>query len=165
MDGAPGFLPFGEVESGFDLVEGEPFELSDFGFLFFGELFGIFGVGEEENNGFNDIEAGDVVGEGEAGGFIEGDVEAGFFFDFAEGGFDFGFARFDVTFGEAGETVVLMNDENFVVMNDNGAARSFGGGVSGSVGGGVSGREVREVGVSDSKSVHGNIIYYSAGVW
>lgn len=125
-DGAPGFLPFGEVEGGFNLVEGEPFELGDFVFLLFGKLFGIFGVGEEENNGFDNIEAGNIVRKGEASGFVENDVEAGFFFDFAEGGFDFGFAGFDVAFGKAGEAVVLMNDEDFVVMDDNGAARSLG---------------------------------------
>ena len=56
---------------------------------------------------------------------IEDDVEGGFFFDLAEGGFGFGFAGFDVAFREAGEAVLLVDDENFAVINDDGAARGF----------------------------------------
>lgn len=54
-EGAPGFLPFGEVEGGFDLIEGEPFEFGDFvGLLGWG--FGrVFQRGEEEDDGFEDV--------------------------------------------------------------------------------------------------------------
>ena len=180
-DGVPGFLPFGEVKGRFDLVEGKPFEFGDFVFLAGGELFGIFGAGEEKDDGFEDVQAGDVVGEGVAGGFVEDDIEVGFFFDFAEGGFGLGFAGFDVAFGKAGETVVLVDDEDFAVMDDDSTARSFWGGVIGSVDGGLGGGKVGNVGVGSGKGVgevwggvervgvlgiiHGNIIYYSAGVW
>lgn len=51
----PGSLPFGEVEGGFDLIEGEPFEFGDFvGLLGWG--FGrVFQRGEEEDDGFEDV--------------------------------------------------------------------------------------------------------------
>lgn len=170
----PGFLPFGEVEGGFDLVEGEPFELDDFVFLLFGDLGWILGAGEEEDDGFDDAQARDVIRESIAGGCVEENVQAGFFFDLAEGSFDFGFAGFDVAFGKAGEAVVLVNDEDFVVVNNDGAAGSFRSGVVWNVGGGMCrgkigdvwvGRGLRVVDVWDLRVIHGGIIYYSVEVW
>lgn len=54
-EGAPGFLPFGEVESGFDLVEGEPFKSSDFVFLLLRNLGEVIRAGEKEDDGFDDV--------------------------------------------------------------------------------------------------------------
>lgn len=109
--------------------EGEPLEFGDFSVLLFGNLGRILGASEEEDDGFDDVQAGDVVGKGVTGGFVEDDVEVGLFFDFAEGGFDFGFAGLDVAFRKAGEAVFLVDDENFAVMDDDSAARDFGLGV------------------------------------
>lgn len=138
-------MPFGEVESGFDLVEGEPLEFSDFVFLTGGDLRGVFGAGEKEDDGFDDVKTRDVVGEGVASRFVEDDGEAGFFFDFAEGGFEFGFAGFDMAFRKAGETIVLVDDEDFTVMDDDGAAGGFGNGVLRRVVDGMGGGEVRNI--------------------
>lgn len=129
MDSASGLLPFGEVEGGFDLGEAEPLEFGDFSVLLFGNLGRILRAGEEEDDGFDDVQAGDVVGKGVAGGFVEDDVKVGFFFDFAEGGVDFSFAGLDMAFREAGEAVFLVDDEDFAVMDDDGAARGFGLGI------------------------------------
>ncbi len=160
-------MPFGEVEGGFDLVEGEPFEVGDFVFLAFGDLGRILGAGEEEDDGFDNVEARDVVREGVASGFVEDNIEIGFFFDFAEGGFDFGFAGFDVTFRKAGEAIVLVDDEDFIIVNNDGAARSFGSGVLWGVSDGVGGGKVGNVesfGVWRRVwIVHEDIIYYLVG--
>ena len=43
----------------------------------------VFKFGEEEDDGFDDVEAGDVIGKGVASGGVEDNVEVGFFFDFA----------------------------------------------------------------------------------
>ena len=51
----PGFLPFGEVEDRFDLVEGKPLEFGDFVFLAGGDLFRVFRAGEEKDDGFDDV--------------------------------------------------------------------------------------------------------------
>lgn len=104
---APGFAPFGEVELCFNFGEGNPGDAGDFRLLFMKSGRGRVELGEEEDDFFFDVEAGNVVAEAVAGGGIEDDGEAGFFLDLAEGGFEFGFAGLDVAFGEAGKAVLL----------------------------------------------------------
>ncbi len=93
--------------------------------------------------------------------FIEDDVEGGFFFDLAEGGFGFGFAGFDVAFREAGEAVLLVDDENFAVINDDGAARGFRLSIGWSGGDGLRRSKVRVIGEG---VIHGDIITLFGGV-
>ena len=113
---------------GFDFGEGDPGGAGDFLVLLAEGAGGGVEAGEEEDDGFLDVEAGDVIREAIAGGGVESDGEAGFFADLAEGGFELGFAGFDVAFGEAGETVLLGDEKDGAFANDDGAAGFFGGG-------------------------------------
>ncbi len=122
---APGFAPFGEVELSFDFGEGNPGGAGDFRLLFMKSGRGRVELGEEEDDFFFDVEAGNVVAEAVASGGSEDDGEAGFFLDFAEGGFEFGFAGFDVAFGEAGKAVLLRDEEDCTILYNDCAARFF----------------------------------------
>ena len=127
-DVAPGLLPLGEVEAGFDLGEGDPGGAGDFLVLLVEGAGGGVEASEEEDDGFLDVEAGDVIGDTIAGGGVEDDGEAGFLVDLTEGGFELGFAGLDVAFRETGEAVLLGDEEDSASANDDGAAGFFGGG-------------------------------------
>ncbi len=122
---APGFAPFREVEFCFNFGEGNPGDAGDFRLLFMKSGRGRVELGEEEDDFFFDVEAGNVVVEAVASGGIEDDREAGFFLDFAEGGFELGFAGFDVALRKAGEAVLLRDEEDCTIFYNDGAARFF----------------------------------------
>ncbi len=121
----PGFAPFREVELSFDFGEGNPGGAGDFRLLFMKSGRGRVELGEEEDDFFFDVEAGNVVAKAVASGGIEDDGEAGFFLDFAEGGLEFGFAGFDVALRKAGEAVLLRDEEDCTIFYNDSTARFF----------------------------------------